>query len=164
MTIHQRPVAPADAVRLDASLAALAVPPVKLTDADASAHLGRHLDDASPEERQAAIERSRRLPEPGEVRAAWHTLPATVRDQIGEAALLHAFYSIASDTDGRELVLAAAQRCFDVASAGLTETMALAEAALPDLFGTEEAEAPWAAADRGHHLDTKSLRFPAQVG
>jgi hypothetical protein len=144
MTIHQRPVAPADAVRLDAALAAIAVPSVKLTAADASAHLGRHLDDASPEERQAAIERSRRLPEPGEVRAAWHTLPAAVRDQIGEAALLHAFYFIVANTKGREVVLKTAFQCEAVSSDGLTESMVLAEAALPGLFGTEEAEAPWA--------------------
>ncbi|KMO27375.1 hypothetical protein VQ02_33300 [Methylobacterium variabile] len=144
MTIHQRPVAPADAVRLDATLAAVAVPTIRLTAADASKPLGAHLDEVSEEERQAAIERSRRLPEPSAVRAAWHALPATVRDRIGEAALLHAFYFIVANTEGREVVLKAANRCEAVASAGLTESMVLAEAALPELFGTAEAEAPWA--------------------
>ena len=47
MTIHQRPVAPANAVRLDAVLAALAVPSVKLTAADDSALYSCVADDMS---------------------------------------------------------------------------------------------------------------------
>ncbi|RVU19127.1 hypothetical protein [Methylobacterium oryzihabitans] len=144
MTVHQRPFAPADAVRLDLSRPAVPPSAVKLTAADDPSRLGAHLDGASPEVRQAAVERSRRVPEPGEVREAWHTLPATIRDRIGEEALLHAFFVIAADTEGRELVLDAADRCEDVASAALTQSMVLAEEALPDLFGTAEAEAPWA--------------------
>ncbi len=70
MTVHQRPFAPADAVRLDLSHPAVPVSAVKLTAADDPSRLGAHLDGASPEVRQAAVERSRRVPEPSEVRAA----------------------------------------------------------------------------------------------
>lgn len=155
--------AASDAACLYDAPAAVAVPTIRLTATDAFEPLGVHLDGASPEERQAAIERSRRIPEPGEVRAAWHALPASVRDQIGEAALLHAFYYIVANTEGRDVVLEAANRCYEVATAALSQSMVLAEAALPELFGTHEAEAPWVLADRGHHLDAQSLRSPVRA-
>lgn len=111
------------------------------------ADLGAELRDASPEIREAAVVRSRRLPEPDLMRGAWNSLPVGLQGQIGTAALTHSFYSREYQEKPFALTAETGARCEEVAYRALNAVEALAMTALPELYGTSEAEPAWALSD-----------------
>ncbi len=111
------------------------------------ANLGAELRGAPPEVRLAAVRRSRRIPEPSTMRAAWASLPLDVRDRIGVMALTESFYSFTADRDPQAVTLEAARRCGQWHCEALNGITTAASAALPELYGTHEAEPLWAQRD-----------------
>jgi hypothetical protein len=118
--------------------------------------LGAELDGAPAEVRAAAVRRSRRIPEPSTMKAAWASLPLAVRDQLGVMALTESFYSFTADADPQGLTLEAGWRCERWHCEALNGITTVASAALPELFGTPGEEPLWAT------QDGIALVFPAQ--
>ncbi len=124
---------------------------------DACRYLGAEFDDAPPEVRAAVAVRSRRLPEPNLVRAAWSGLPAGVRDQIGETALLRHFYALVHQRPDQGLSLEAGNKAATAADTASVAMDHLVMDALPALYGTDVSEPAWALSDTG-------LALALQVG
>ena len=112
-----------------------------------AAGLGAELADASPEVCAAAVARSRRLPAPELIYDAWRTLSSGIQDQIGAGALTHSFYTVGVGISPCALTLEASRSCEEIACQALNAVDALAKAALPALYGTDDAEPMWAQTD-----------------
>lgn len=133
------PLASDDAARLDA------------TETNHSDHhlpeVGAELQEASPEVRAAAVLRSQRLPKPEVMLDAWRSLPGSLQDQIGTAALTHSFYSRESQEDPCGLTLEAGVWAERLETQALNDVETIAKAALPELYGRDGEEPAWATSD-----------------